>query len=372
MIILSQRNPEWFDTKIGNTNETVGGKGCLITDHSMITFLIEKYLNPGELAQTLDFTKEAYLIWNSVHKIGLDFVYRFYSRNDEKIKSAFRDPDQYVVLQVNNNHWVWLIGISGGYKVADPYYGDKCYLSKRKYKITGFAVLEKQDEDEWTENDEANTETPEVVILESPKFIELPKDTKFIDISHWNEIEDLSKTKSAGYKGIIHKCTQGISNKDSNYIENKKRIRDLQFCFGAYHFANANDNDATKEAEWFLKNIGEIRSGDILIIDYETYIRDNADDWCTDFADYVKEKTGLPNERIIGYFGNGQVKKYGFKKFASRGYGFWGSRYGLQEQEPNILYKPVMGDFKKMWAWQYCSMGIVPGINERVDLDIIC
>jgi lysozyme len=337
----------------------------LITDISAITDFIGQYKDPGWMAQNLDFTKDGLLIWASVAKAELDFVYRFYSQDDAKIKRAFADPDQFVVLQVNSNHWVWLIGVIGGYRVMDPLYGDIVYLHKRNYRITGFAILERQDEDEWTENDEANEEKP-VIIGDSPDFLALPKGSRFIDISHWNEIVDLAKTKSFGIKGAIHKCTQGIGNKDSNYIVNKNRIRELGWCFGAYHFANAGN--AIQEADWFLKNIGELKHGDILVLDYETYARADADDWCLDWMNYIKEKTG---HAPILYTYHGILNKYRFTKVAKAGYRLWAARYGLQEQEPNEKYKPTTGDFERMWAWQYTSMGIVPGINKRVDLNVI-
>lgn len=364
MKILSQMFYGWHDILIGKTSETVGRKGCLITCISMITDYIGRYTNPGELATTLDFNPDAKLIWDSVKKVGLDFVYRFYSRDDIKIKRAFNNPDQFVVLQVNNNHWVWLIGISGGYKVADPYYGDTPYLSKRRYKITGFAILEKQDDDEWTENDKPNEE--ENTNSDGIDFLSLPKGTKFIDISHWNEIVDLSRTKSAEYKGAIHKCTQGISNKDSNYIVDKERIRSVDMAFGAYHFANAGNVE--QEANWFLRNLGDIRKGDVLVLDYETYVREDADDWCLRWLDYVSEKTG---KKPLLYTYHGMLNKYKFSKVAKAGYKLWAARYGLQEQEPNEYYKPATGAFQKMWAWQYCSQGEVPGINKDVDLNIV-
>ena len=365
MKILSQMFSGWHDILIGKTNETVGRKGCLITCISMITDFIGRYVNPGELAQLLDFTDSALLYWNSVTKAKLDFVYRFYYRDDVKIKKAFNDPDQFVVLKVNNNHWVWLIGMSGGYKVADPYYGDIIYLSKRKYKITGFAILEKQDEDEWTENDKPNIH--DVDVSKSIDFLSLKKGTKFVDISHWNVVQDLSKVKSFGIKGIIHKCTQGISNKDSNYIINKPRIRKLKFALGSYHFANAGD--PIQEADWFINNIGEVKDGDILVLDYETYAREDADDWCLRWMDYVHEKTG---KKPILYTYHGMLNKYKFTNVAKAGYRLWAARYGLQEQEPNEYYKPTTGAFQKAFAWQYCSQGEIPGIEKNVDLNVIC
>jgi len=247
----------------------------------------------------------------------------------------------------------------------DPYYGDVIYWNQRYKKITGFAIVEKQDEDEWTTGDVANEEKP-IVNGESPDFFALPKGSRFIDISHWNPVRDLSKTKSFGIKGVIHKCTQGESNKDSTYIPNKSRIREIEMCFGPYHFSNAGDYK--KEADWYLKNIGEVKKGDCLMLDYETYLRPDADDWCLAWLDYVAGMTGL---EPIMYTYHGMLNYYGFAKVARAGYRLLAARYGLQEQNPNKKYMPNTGAFGKMWGWQFCSMGIVPGIDKRVDLDII-
>ncbi len=365
MKILSQRDPRWAGVKIGRSNETVGRKGCLITDNSAITDYIGNFKDPGVLAQLLDFTAAGLLLWQSIEKAGLDFVYRFYSRDDAKILKAFADPDQFVVLEVNHNHWLWLIGVVGGYKVMDPYYGDVIRITQRNYKITGFAILEKQDPDEWTTGDAPNDEKP-IVAGDSPSFASLPFGSRFVDLSHWNEVVDLSKTKAAGYRGAIHKCSQGTDNKDSAYIENKKKIRDIDWAFGAYHYAEAKD--PMNESEWFLKNIGEIGNGDELMLDYETYARPDADDWCLAWLNHV---TGITGKKPILYTYHGMLIKYGFKKVAAAGYKLLAARYGLQEQRPNKRYQPNTGAFGKMWAWQFCSQGSVPGINKRVDLNVV-
>ena len=365
MKILNQRDPAWGNIKIGQSQRTVGSDGCLITDESAITNEINNYHDPGWMAQNLDFTPDGLFIWASIIKVKLDFVYRFYIQDDKKIKKAFADPDQYVVLQVDKKHWIWLVGVKGGYRIMDPYYGDVIPITKRYKKITGFAILEKQDEDEWTTGDEVNEEDPGMS-GSSPDFLSLPIGSRFVDISHWNDIVDLAKTKSAGYRGAIHKCTQGISNKDSAYLINKNRIKEVDWAFGAYHYADAGD--WAKEADWFLRNLGEIGSGDVLVLDYETYARPDADDWCLKWMNFVKEKTG---KSPLLYTYHGLLNKYRFPKVAGAGYKLWAARYGLQEQNPNPKYKPATGAFKKIWAWQFCSSGSVPGINKRVDLNIV-
>lgn len=145
MLYLSQRDPRWAYEKIGSSTATIGKYGCLITDISMFSSWYGKYRDPKWMARNLAFTRDGLLIWKSIDssELPMKFVYRYYTKNDTKIREILASRDGVCLLQVNYNHWVALVGYSRlyGYRVADPYYGDVIYLSKRNYKITGFAEL---------------------------------------------------------------------------------------------------------------------------------------------------------------------------------------------------------------------------------------
>ena len=94
----------------------------------------------------MKFTSSGLLLWKSIteSELPFKFVYRYYTRDDVKIKKILASRDGAVALQVNNRkHWVALIGYSRiyGYKIADPYYGDIIYLNKRYPNITGYAEV---------------------------------------------------------------------------------------------------------------------------------------------------------------------------------------------------------------------------------------
>lgn len=145
MIKLSQRDPKWRYKKIGQSNLTIGNYGCLITDISMFSDWYGKYRDPAWMSKNLQFTQGGLLIWKSIDssKLPMKFVYRYYTKNDAKIREILASRDGVCLLQVNSNHWVALVGYSRlyGYRVADPFYGDVIYLNKRGYRITGFAEL---------------------------------------------------------------------------------------------------------------------------------------------------------------------------------------------------------------------------------------
>ena len=108
----------------------------------MFSYWYGKYKDPAWMAKNLSFSNDL-LIWGSVTKseLPMRFVYRYYKKDDNKIKEILKSRDGICVLQVNNNHWVALVGFSNffGYKVNDPFHGDTIYLKDRKYNITGFA-----------------------------------------------------------------------------------------------------------------------------------------------------------------------------------------------------------------------------------------
>jgi hypothetical protein len=144
MIILKQSDPRWGALKIGNSNLTIGGYGCLITSISMLSDWYGMFRDPAWMAKYLSFTPGGLLLWQSVtaSKLPLKFVYRYYSRDDAKIKSILLSKDGSCVLQVKYGtgyHWVVLVGYSKlyGYKIADPIDGK---IKWNPYKeITGFA-----------------------------------------------------------------------------------------------------------------------------------------------------------------------------------------------------------------------------------------
>ncbi len=148
MKILSQRNPAWGEVRIGESTAKIKDYGCLITCLSMLSDWYHYYFDPEWMAENLMFTGSGLIIWKSITAsiLPMKFVYRYYKRDDAKIKSILVSQDNACILQVNSNHWVVLVGYSKvfGYKVADPYYGDVVYLARRGYKITGFAEVTKK------------------------------------------------------------------------------------------------------------------------------------------------------------------------------------------------------------------------------------
>lgn len=164
-----------------------------------------------------------------------------------------------------------------------------------------------------------------------------------IDISHWNKITDWDKIKK---DFIICKCTQGTSYLDPTYKNNIKEIKKRGILCGAYHFADGGD--AKKEAEWFLKNVGEV---DFIVLDWEIEHADPVG-WCKKFI----EKTG----ECYLYTNDARATKYSWPS----DWKFWIARYGVNDGT-----KSKEPAFKNWNIWQYTSKGKVDGIEGDVDLN---
>lgn len=141
--LLSQRDPLWAGEYLGKSNSTVGRYGCTITSISMGTGYFNKWNSPKQLAKELEYTTDGLLIWGSLPKVTIfKLEKRFYGQKDELIQEALKNPRKICLIQVENYHWVLATGKSllGGYKMNDPWFGDKS-TTKRYKSITGGAVL---------------------------------------------------------------------------------------------------------------------------------------------------------------------------------------------------------------------------------------
>lgn len=147
LTLMCQRDPRWKDLKIGNSNATIGKFGCLITCIAMLSSYFGHEHTPDELAKIFSFTDDGRVIWRSVVLEHFCFAARIYTRNDEQIRRALKDPDKAVIFEIGGGtHWV--LGISKGiapnqYRIADPWLGDRTTIMRYGNNITGAAFFER-------------------------------------------------------------------------------------------------------------------------------------------------------------------------------------------------------------------------------------
>lgn len=184
-----------------------------------------------------------------------------------------------------------------------------------------------------------------------------------IDVSHYQGIINWEKVKRGNYKFAILKCTEGTSFKDKTYEQNKKNARKNGILVGSYHFAN--HNDPKKEAVWFIKNVGDIEKGELLVLDSET---GQSPEWCLKFLKEVEKVVGF---KPIIYLNESTVKRLNWSNVVKNNFGLWVAKYASSVfYVPYYLQRKPVSDEWPFWAiWQYSSRANVDGINGNVDVN---
>ena len=183
---------------------------------------------------------------------------------------------------------------------------------------------------------------------------------KGVDCSRWQGTIGWQKVKDSGVEFAFIKASQGTTWKDPIFEQNKAGTRRVGVLPGYYHFATLQD--PIKEADWFLKCVGDIRENELLALDAET---GQTPEWCRKFLDRVTAKVGF-KPLIYAPVGNGA----NWTAVSSGDYGLWVARYGLNTGSIPWLFKPRIGPWKFYVIWQYTSRGRVPGIVGNCDLDL--
>jgi len=184
---------------------------------------------------------------------------------------------------------------------------------------------------------------------------------KGIDTSRYQTNPDWKKVKKSGIEFVLTKATQGVNWIDPTYKNKKQGIREAGLLLGSYHFASAGD--PKREADWFVKNVGEIQEGELIALDWETPYPDPSS-WCRKFLDRVKERTGI---KPLLYTNEARVKVYDWSLVVAGDYGLWVAKYGTNTGQ--MQTSPSSGQWKFWAIWQYTSRGKVDGIIGNVDLD---
>lgn len=183
---------------------------------------------------------------------------------------------------------------------------------------------------------------------------------KGVDISHWQGSIDWKKVNDEAKYAII-KCSEGVGYVDPTFTKNKAGARDADLVVGFYHFARGND--AVKEADFFLKSVGDIREGEFLVLDWEIQ-HSNPVSWCKTFLDRVTEKVGF---KPMIYINSATAKAFNWKPVIDASYGLWIAAYGPNNGQMNG--DPAIGGWPFAAIWQYTSRGRISGISGNVDLN---
>lgn len=184
---------------------------------------------------------------------------------------------------------------------------------------------------------------------------------KGVDISKWQGVVDFSKVKTV-LEFVIIKATEGVGYTDTKFLANQKGVRDAKILLGYYHFARPDLNNTPEaEADYFLKIIGQLKTGELLVLDYECANQVQAHvTWCKKWLDRIFAKTGV---RPLIYLNQSQTRKFNWLEVVNANYGLWLASY-THDANNNT---GETGQWKTMAMQQYTNKLAVPGISGNVD-----
>ena len=183
-----------------------------------------------------------------------------------------------------------------------------------------------------------------------------------LDVSHHQGVIDWEKLmKTKGFDSLIHfvycKATEGNTHFDKQWVTNRTVLNEMGIPNGAYHFFIPKD-DPLPQAVHFLNRWvkRDIDLPPVLDVETEGISDEDMIAKMKVWLDYVEKKSGM---RPIIY----TSLHYYETKFQNDflNYRFWVAAYSR---------KPRCIDDKRIIHWQYSESARLPGISEKVDLNV--
>lgn len=183
-----------------------------------------------------------------------------------------------------------------------------------------------------------------------------------IDISHYQGEVDwkrLKQTRQGQFpvQFIFMKATEGGDYSDDKFIANFDSAKVHGFIRGAYHFYNPK-TDANKQADFFINSV-KLEPGDLPpVLDIEKKGRD---------VKKLQQDLKIWLRKVESHYGVKPII-YASYKFKTKylndsvfdSYPYWIAHYYVD----SVRYQ---GEWK---FWQHTDVGTLPGIDEKVDLNI--
>ena len=125
----NQRDKRWASEKLGNTNETVGKVGCLVSSVCMNFSYYNKEITPKEMNSKLreieGYTSRGWLIWGKLTDISEDKLSVSFPKLSHENIDKYLLEKKPVLAKVYIHkvipHWVLIVGKKGNeYLMLDP------------------------------------------------------------------------------------------------------------------------------------------------------------------------------------------------------------------------------------------------------------
>ncbi|WP_409432692.1 hypothetical protein ACJ3XI_10850 [Litorimonas sp. RW-G-Af-16] len=125
-----QKDKRWENERLGNTSDTMGTDGCLVTATAMALANLGFQTTPSDLNKRLtaenSFTSRGWLIWDGIRKVTDGRARAIYHDrvDDTTIQSCLMNGDYPLVqfyLPNGRSHWAMIVSqTERGYRMRDP------------------------------------------------------------------------------------------------------------------------------------------------------------------------------------------------------------------------------------------------------------
>lgn len=189
-----------------------------------------------------------------------------------------------------------------------------------------------------------------------------------IDVSHFQNDVNWQEVKQAGISYAYSKATQGVSDVDPRYKQNRAGSAAAGLYHGSYHFYVAGD-DPVKQAQLYIKTVQKLEDNPMPpVLDLEQggmkpgiHVKQYQEDVMT-WLNMVEKALGMRPVIYTNHpFGNQYLND---ARFAA--YELWVAEYGVAEPKIPAAWA------KKGWKmWQRTERGKIEGAIGNVDNDLL-
>lgn len=187
-----------------------------------------------------------------------------------------------------------------------------------------------------------------------------------IDVSKWQKNIDFKKVKDAGatFAMIRLGYQDGVNGKyvlDNYFEENIKNAIENGIKVGVYFYSYADSKkEAKRQAKWVIDNVKKYRLELPVAFDWECY---------TSFNKMNLSLFGLGE--VADSFLN-EVKKLGYKPMLYGSKNYLNSVWKYNNYDVWLAHYISKTNYDgKYVMWQICDNGVIDGIEEKVDIDIL-
>lgn len=175
---------------------------------------------------------------------------------------------------------------------------------------------------------------------------------KFVDLSHYDDLQDITKVKAAGILGVVNKATEGPGMVDTTFAIRRPIVLGAGLKYGGYHFIRPGD--MAQQAAHFLNTIGD-PTGLLLMCDWEvnTVSVDSVKQWLGAMHDKVGRWPVLYSYSSMLIEMLGRTKTDAVLELVR----LWLAAYNTAPDWPKQIWP-------NYWAWQFTGDGNGPGPKQ--------